>query len=200
MASHMALSDGDPARGGDVWFRIATRKEHIVRGRVHHSAFGGNAISVPAPIRQRPWTREASGRLRSLAGSLEDIQKNAEAFCAEETVRGGGTKTFSGVLYGRVNQIQLAYENILTTNVHFSPLSRDDAHADFTFHGWFANEADKERFLIWLSDKLQGLHHPGQLHYLPEAEKELRTFRAWWNGAIRTIVAKVRARIGALAN
>ena len=67
----MSLSDGDAADDGDIWFRIVTQKDHIVRGRVHHSAFGGSAIAEPGPDMNRPWTRELSGRLRSLASWLK---------------------------------------------------------------------------------------------------------------------------------
>jgi hypothetical protein len=122
----MSLSDCDPAPDGDFWLRIATQNGHIVRGRVHHSAFGGKAISPPAPAKGRPWTRELSGRLRSHAGSLENIEHHAIAFCEAETARGGGTKTFSGVIYARVADAKKAYETILTTGIHFTPLSTAD--------------------------------------------------------------------------
>ena len=100
----MSLSDGDPAPDSDVWFRIATHERHIVRGRVHHSAFGGNAIATPAKEKNRPWTRELSGRLRSLVGNVEE---EAHAFCRAQSLLGGGEKTFSGVIYIRVAMARL---------------------------------------------------------------------------------------------
>jgi hypothetical protein len=165
----MSLMDGDPAPDGDIWFRIATQKDHIVKGRVHHAAFGGKAISPPAP-EKGPWTRELSGRLRSRAGSLEDIEHDAKAYCAAQTALGGGTKTFNGVIFARVADAKRTYETVLTTDVHFTPLQDDAAHADLTFYGWLANESKEEMlpFLLWLSAMLQGLH-PAQLRLLPDA-------------------------------
>jgi hypothetical protein len=124
----MSLSDGDPAPDGDIWFRIVTHKDHIKQGRVHHSAWGGNAISKPSPEKARPWTREASGRLRSRAGSLKTIEDDANAFC--QTLL--GSKTFYGVIYQRVAGAKLLYGCILTTGIHFTPLPTDPAHADLT--------------------------------------------------------------------
>jgi hypothetical protein len=109
----MSLSDGDPALDGDIWFRIATQENHIVKGRVHHAAFGGKAISPPPPAKGRPWTRELSGRLRSRAGSLEDIEHNAKAYCIAQTALGGGTKTFNGVIFTQVADAKRTYETVL---------------------------------------------------------------------------------------
>jgi hypothetical protein len=167
----MSLSDGDPADCGDIWFRIVTQENHLVRGRVHHSAFGGNAIASPKPGKNRPWDRELSGRLRSLAGTLQEITKHAQTYCETLTARGQGTKTFLGVMYVRVRDAKKSYENIRTTAIYWTPLSDDQAHADFTFKGWIGDtKEEKERFTLWFSGVFQALHHPGQLQYLPEAE------------------------------
>jgi hypothetical protein len=166
----MSLSDGDPAPDGDIWFRIATQENHIVKGRVHHAAFGGKAISSPPLAKGRAWTRELSGRLRSLAGSLEDIEHDAKVYCNAQTALGGGAKTFSGIIFTPVADAKRTYETVLTTGVHFTPLQHDAAHADLTFYGWLADESKEERqpFLLWLSAMLQGLH-PAQLRLLPDA-------------------------------
>ena len=170
----MPLSDGDPADDGDVWFRIVTQEAHLVRGRVHHSAFGGSAIAPPDEIKNRAWDREMSGRLRSLAGSRDDIKTHAEHYCEALTARGGGTKKFSGLMYVRVGDAKKNYADVSRTGVHFTPLSNDDAHADLTFYGWIGSaREDRERFYLWLTDILQALHHPGQLQYLPEAERSI---------------------------
>jgi hypothetical protein len=165
----MLLSDGDPADGGDIWFRIATQQSHLVRGRVHHSAFGGNAIARPTAGKNRPWDRELSGRLRTLAGTLEEITQQAESYCEALTARGQGTKRFSGVMYVRVRDAKKSFDNILTTAIRYTPLSDDEAHADLTFNGWPGDAEEQERFNLWLTDMLHALHHPSQLHYLPEA-------------------------------
>jgi hypothetical protein len=162
----MPLSDGDPAEDGDIWFRIATHRDHLVRGRVHHSAFGGSAIASPKKAKNRPWDRELSGRIRSLAGTLDEITRHAEAYCQRRA------KTFSGVMYVRVRDARKEFENILNTAVHYTPLEEDSAHADLTFKGWIDNTKEsRERFNLWFSDMLHALHHPGQLEHLPKAEE-----------------------------
>jgi hypothetical protein len=183
----MSLSEGDPAYDGDIWFRVVTNQEHIKRGRVHHSAFGGNAIT--ASDKKRPWARELSGRLRSLAG---DVEQEAIAYCREMTARGGGEKSFHGVIYARVAGLKLTYEHdhSIKTAVYFTPLGRDPAHADFTFSAEWPND-EKERMVHWLSDRFEGLH-PAQIHHLPQPEcKPLIVIAA---DAIRGIVRKVLGR------
>lgn len=167
----MALSDGEPASGGDVWFRIATHKDYIKNGRVQHGAFGGNAIAAPGGQKRRPWDRELSGRLRSLAGTVSDIATHAEQFCADQTARGGGTKVFHGVMYSRVVDIKNTYKNAIVSNVHFTPNPPSDpAHSDLTFTSWDINtRPELEEFTIWLSDYLHALY-PAQLEaHLPNA-------------------------------
>jgi len=189
----MSLSDGDPAPDGDIWFRIATQKEYIKEGRIHHAAFGGAAISCPAPEKGRPWSRELSGRLRSCAGSLQEIEQAANDFCAAETTRGGGSKTFKGVIYARVADAKLNYEAILTTGVHFTPRQDDTAHADLTFHGWLANDSKDEmdRFKMWLSGKLQGLY-TAQLQLLPEAHIVPSHADSRFKKFARSCIARIR--------
>jgi hypothetical protein len=176
----MPLSDGDPADDGDIWFRIATQPGHIVKGRVHHSAFGGNAIATPSPAKNRPWARELSGRLRSLAGSLENIAQHAESYCAELTANAPsqGQKVFSGLAYTRVRDAKVSFENAMVGGVHFTPLDTDPAHADFTFDRWIGNtREERERFNLWFTGILKGVHHPGQLDLLPEAEHTRSAFQ-----------------------
>lgn len=158
----MALSEADPADPGDVWFRIATHKDHIRDGKVHHGAFGGNAISVPKREKNRPWDRELSGRLMSQAGSLDAIKSHAEHFCEEQTLRGGGTKKFVGVIYSKVRSIRTSYKSGMSLDVNFTPIDlepADHAHADLTFHGWnISSKPELEEFTIWLSDQLEALY------------------------------------------
>jgi hypothetical protein len=73
-------------------------------------------------------------------------------------------------MYVRVRDAKKTYENI-TTEIHYTPLEDDNAHADLTFNGWIGDKKeDWERFNLWFTDMLHALHHPGQLQYLPEAE------------------------------
>jgi hypothetical protein len=184
----MALSDGEPARRGDVWFRIATHKDHIKNGRVQHGAFGGNAIAAPNPHKHRTWDRELSGRLRSVAGSVPEIAAHAEKYCADQTARGGGKKIFHGVMYSRVADIRRTYKDAVASNVHFTPNPpADTAHSDLTFTGWSINtKPELEEFTIWLSDYLHALY-PAQLDkHLPDEElpsKLVRLLDAVLNGA-----------------
>lgn len=168
----MSLSDGDTAEDGDIWFRIVTDKNHIKRGRVHHSAFGVNAIAKPNPDNDRPWDREVSGRLRSLSGSVDNIVEFARAYCEELTKGGGGTKTFSGLIFIKVSNANSNFEDQMTTGVYYTPIPEGDiAHADFTFTGWcIESREDKQRFNMWITELFQAIHHPGQLQLLPEAE------------------------------
>ena len=129
----MALSDGEPASDGDVWFRIATHKDYIKNGRVQHGAFGGNSIAAPSSEKRRAWDRELSGQLRSHAGSVSNIVSHAEQFCSEQTARGGGTKVFHGVMYSRVADIKKTYKSSIVSGVHFTPKPPSDAaHSDLT--------------------------------------------------------------------
>jgi hypothetical protein len=187
----MSLSDGDPADDGDIWFRIATQQGHIVKGRVHHSAFGGTAIAPPNPAKHRPWARELSGRLRPLAGTVEEIARHADRYCADLTANapGQGPKAFSGVAYIRVRDAMVSFENALTGGVHFTPLDTDPAHSDFTFDRWIGNtREERERFNLWLTGILKGVHHPGQLDLLPGAEDT--------HTAFQQIGDFIRARLG----
>jgi hypothetical protein len=68
----------------------------------------GNAIAPPEPGKNRPWQREMSGRLRSRAGTIDQIIQHADAYCDEQTKRGGGTKTFQRVMFSRVEAVKLS--------------------------------------------------------------------------------------------
>jgi hypothetical protein len=185
----MSLSDGDPASDGDIWFRVVTSQDHIRRGRVHHSAFTGNAITAPERTKNRPWARELSGRLRSLVGNVE---QEAIAYCREMTAQGGGEKSFHGVIYARVEKLKLTYEydHSIKTAACYTPLGRDPAHADFTFSAAWPND-EKDRMLHWLSDRFEGLH-PAQIHLLPQPAPRRLIVRAV--EAIRWIMCATRRR------
>ena len=113
----MPLSDGDPAEDGDIWFRVATQDAHLVRGRVHHSAFKGRALAPPDPALNRPWALELSGRLRSIAGTVAQIEADAAAYCAKYSLPGQGTKIFNGVMYLRAERARSNFENSINTGV-----------------------------------------------------------------------------------
>jgi hypothetical protein len=164
----MPLSDGDPAESGDIWFRVATQENHLVRGRVHHSAFKGKALAPPDQALNRPWALELSGRLRSIAGSVNQVVGDAVAYCAKQSVPGQGTKVFNGVMYVRVERAGRAFENSIDTAVYYTPLTDDTAHADFVFLR-APSVAEHSRLIDWLQDLFEVLHAP-QMHFLPEAK------------------------------
>jgi hypothetical protein len=159
----MPLSEGEPAEAGDVWFRVATQEGHLVRGRVHHSALKGRALAAPDPALNRPWGLELSGRLRSIAGSIAQIEADAIAYCAKHSLPGQGTKDFGGVMYVRVADAILSFENDCNTAVFYTPLVEDNAHADFTFS---RAPTESSRLIDWLQDLFQALH-ASQMHHLP---------------------------------
>ena len=163
----MPLADGDPAESGDIWFRVATQENHLVRGRVHHSAFKGRALAPPDPALNRPWALELSGRLRSIAGNVAQIEADAIAYCAKHSLPGQGTKVFNGVMYVHVARARANFENSIDTAVFYTPLMDDNAHADFTFSR-APSDAERSRLLDWLQDLFEVLHAP-QMKHLPEA-------------------------------
>jgi hypothetical protein len=201
----MALADGEPARAGDTWFRIASHKDHIKNGRAQHGAFKGPAISAPDPAKKRPWDRELSGRLRSMAGSRERVIQHAIAFCDAQTKAGGGTKTFVGVMYASIAELATSYQNQVTTRVVYTPKNPDDtAHADLTFADWNINtREDLEEFYLWLSDQLQVLHYEqretgrSQLRFFPDAV-DTRTLSEKLSDAIRMLTDDIRRATDAI--
>jgi hypothetical protein len=106
-----------------------------------------------------------------MTGTLDEIKDFAEKYCEALTNRGAGKATFSGVMYVRVADAKVHYENIFSTAVYYTPLDTDNAHADFTFTGWIGDgKEERERFNLWFTDLLTALHHPGQLKLLPEVQ------------------------------
>ena len=160
----MPLADGDVAADGDIWFRVATQQGYLYRGRVHHSAFGGNALS--SPKKNRSWSRELSGRLRSLAGTTEEIRADATAFCSKHT-KPSATLEFAGVIYVAVTDAKKQIDG-MTTGVRYTPQADDPAHADFTFAHWTpVAKADQQRLALELVDVFRVLYAT-QLEFLPE--------------------------------
>lgn len=157
----MTLSDGDDAPSGDTWFRIATHPDHIKNGRPHHSAFTGNALSKSKD--RRPWARELSGRLRSKAGDNESVIDHGRRYCAKL----GNNRVFAGIMFAPSNNLRSSYTangHQIETNVSYTPLPNDDAHADLTFTPWTIPEGQSEEdksqrqeFYSWLGDHLQVL-------------------------------------------
>ncbi|WP_375783025.1 hypothetical protein ACE10Z_24305 [Bradyrhizobium sp. Pha-3] len=163
----MALTDGDPAPEGDIWYRILTSKDHITKGRIQHAAFQGKFLNPPPADKNRPWDAETSGRLRSLAGSIDDVGANCIEYCKRIN------RTFYGLMFPKEKLAGQTIEN-LVLGVHFTPIDGgDQAHSDLTFTGNVPAEktAERDRFILELSKKFNAIH-PDQINLLPEANLE----------------------------
>jgi hypothetical protein len=161
----MPPADGDPALDGDIWYRILTHKDYIARGRVQHGALRGRTIKPPSPDKQRPWNAELSGRLRSLAGTVEDVRDNAHAYCA--TVH----RDFHGLMFQK-EDLRGQMVGDIALGVCYTPIDGgDQAHSDLTFTGaipFVERSEEHDRFIIALSKKFHGLH-VDQVDLLPNA-------------------------------
>ncbi|WP_431014531.1 hypothetical protein [Bradyrhizobium pachyrhizi] len=160
----MALTDGDPAPDGDLWYRILTSDKHITKGRIQHGAFQGKFLSAPGAAKKRPWNAEASGRLRSLAGSVKDVETHCTEYCKRVN------RTFYGIMFPKE---QLAGQQIegLELGTYYTPIDGvDHAHSDLTFTGSVPAEktAEYDRFVMALSKKFNAIH-PDQITLLPDA-------------------------------
>jgi hypothetical protein len=162
----MPIADGEPAAADDVWFRVLTDDSYIKKGKLHPHAFKGKAIAPPDDAKTRPWSHELSGALRSLT---TDVIAAARAYCEEMTRAAGHKKIFSGVMYCTIPEARQTFEEMIMTQVHYTPESLNKAHADFTFTGSSGITEDVfDRLRLWLCEILTGLH-PAQMRLLPDA-------------------------------
>jgi hypothetical protein len=150
----------------DVWFRIITSEKHINKGAINHGAFKGRFLGVPDRELNRPWTQEASGRLRSIAGAQDEIKSQAEQYCAKLGTR------YAGIMFCPTANARGSFLNI-STAVNYTPKRTgkyaDEAHADLNFTGTLIEPGtpEEEQMLLYLSDIIIGLH-PEQIRLLPE--------------------------------
>jgi hypothetical protein len=160
----MPLADGDRPANGDVWFRVLTSNSHIVKGRVNHAAFKGNFMRPPKAANNRPWNAEASGRLRSLAGSIDDVNAHAEDYCTKLNTK------FFGLMFPKKPLSGAVVQN-LTLDFCYTPiLNGDTAHADLTFTGPVPAEKSPEhdQLMHALVDRFTAIY-TGQIELLPPA-------------------------------
>jgi len=169
----MPLSEGDFAEDNDTWFRVLTEDKYIRKGRIHHSAFsGGRTIAPPDPAKNRPWSHELSGRLRSLS---TDVQREAQEYCAEISRRTRQNKGFAGLMFSNVANLRTTLAARITTGVMYTPLPGTPSHADLTFTGSTAADITIPGVLVdWLQDAVTGLY-PSQLSLLPGAPSGSRS-------------------------
>ncbi|MGY4461530.1 hypothetical protein [Bradyrhizobium sp. LB13.1] len=150
----MPLADGDQPAEGDFWFRVLTSDGYSARGRVNHAAFKGKFLG---PAQEgRPWDAEASGRLRSLAGTIEEARAHAIQYCKDNN------GTFYGYMVPAhgVKLIGAVVEGI-TLDVRYTPLQGgDQAHADLTFTGPIpAPKTDEhKKLMMGLQDFFAAVH------------------------------------------
>lgn len=166
----MSLRDGDAAADGDVWFRLITSESHISRGKIKAGAFKGKFLGKAKA--GRPWTTEISGRLRSVAGSIDDIGNHAETYCK---ARQGSGQKFAGLMFCSKRAATKVFDKF-SMDVYFTPIlsgsDADPAHSDLGITGPLIQEgsAEHDQLIIELSDILRGLHNPDQIDLLPEAQ------------------------------
>jgi hypothetical protein len=186
----MPLVDGDPAAEGDVWYRILTSDKHITKGRIQHAAFQGKFIKPPPPEKNRPWNAEASGRLRSLAGSIDDVRVHCRGYC------GKINRSFYGLMFPKEPLAGQTIES-LEVGIFYTPIEgTDEAHSDLTFTGnvpFVERSEEHDRLVMALSGKFNALH-PDQIALLPDAhvttepQKGIERLKA----ALRSAINKIR--------
>jgi len=136
----MALKPCDPAEAGDVWLRVITNKKYWRDdGTIHNGAFAGKGGF--AHVDDHPWTHDLSGRLLSL---VKDLGKDCINFCGER---------YAGVMFQNVETLR-SENSGWPTDVIYTPLERDPAHADFVAFN-VGNDLDYFQVRDWLQDIIQ---------------------------------------------
>lgn len=159
------LAEGGQASDGDFWFRILTSESLITKGKLHHAAFKGQIKPTKAE-KNRSWSSEMSGRLRSIAGSVEEIKTHAADYCGRKNQK------FSGVAFSRCADLRITFpDDPITAAVHLTPIrtgaDKDPAHADLTFAGPVIQPKSEEegRLLLTLHGRFAALY-PDQIDKL----------------------------------
>lgn len=139
---------GGPAPETDLWMRILTRPEYVRNGKLHHSALRGRALRPPRePL---GWDHELSGRLRSMS---VDPKVEAEELVAGPAAAGSPTRSFNGYAVAAVSELRASPIVDVRSDVVFTPLQTDRAHADFVTFG--TADRDLNPILDWLQDRLR---------------------------------------------
>ena len=186
----MPLVDGDPAPQGDVWYRILTSEKHITKGRIQHAAFQGKFLKPPPAEKNRPWNAEASGRLGSLAGSIDQVRTHGQEYCKKIN------RSFYGLMFPKEPLAGQTIEN-LQIGIYYTPIDGGDlAHSDLTLTGdvpMAERSEEHDRLVMALSGKFNALH-PDQITLLPDANvtTEQHKLREKLKAAIRDIWNKIR--------
>lgn len=151
----MPLADGDRPVEGDFWFRILTSDSYSSRGRINHGAFKG---SFMRPAQEgRDWDAEASGRLRSLAGTKEHVRAHAIQYCKDNS-----SSTFYGYMVPQHGKVIIgSVVEGITLDVRYTPIQDGDtAHADLTFTGPIPENksAEHKKLMMALQDYFAAIH------------------------------------------
>ena len=166
------IAEGERASDGDVWFRILNSDSQITRGKLNHGALKAQIRKTKADAK-RAWQNEMSGRLRSIAGTVEEIKKHATEYCEKQS------RKFYGVAFSRCGDLRIEYDfGGITSAVHFTPIKEgkhaDPAHADLTFAGKEIEpkSEDEERLLLRLHREFNVLYPDQMDRLLPDAQPE----------------------------
>lgn len=187
----MPLADGDRPADGDVWFRVLTSQSHIAKGgRVNHAAFKGNFMRPPKASKNRAWDAEASGRIRSIAGSNEQITADAEAYCTRYSTK------FFGLMFPKRRLPGTTLEN-LQLDFSYTPIpNEDEAHTDLTFTGSIPAEKTEahEKLVIALVETFHAIG-TGQIELLPAVTAPMALQPAPQPDSLLTTLRSAWARI-----
>ena len=135
---------------------MLTNSSHVTRdGTVHYQALKGGVFEAPD---QKPWAHELSGRITSL---VVDIVGEAEARVGEIRATYIQKKKsvprkirFAGVACATASELRAPTMPTITTDVVYSPLPEDAAHANFVTYQTISNE-DLNPVRNWLKETLR---------------------------------------------
>lgn len=118
-----------PAHRHDTWYRPINDPKWIRDGRIHHSAFGGKAIT-DRNSDPHVGNAEVSGRLFSQTGTVAALIATAEKRVRELKQKPGVSSKlkFAGVARVRVDDARR--REILRSEVLYDPTPVDNAHSD----------------------------------------------------------------------
>ena len=109
-------------------------------------------------IATKPWAHELSGRLTSLVGDIvgeaeAQVTKIREAFTRRNKPVPSKIQ-FAGVACATASELRATTMPVITTDVVYSPLHADAAHANFVTYQTILNE-DLDPVRDWLKETLR---------------------------------------------
>jgi hypothetical protein len=145
MSCDNLVEPGMSALDNDHWLRNLTNRSHVTRdGTVHRQALKKPAIDK----NPSSGNHELSGRLRSYAGTIDEIQLNGKLMV--ERIHSKFTQAnkvipsvieFVGIAHAAVGALRWQkIEQEQHTDVIYEPTCEDKAHANVTAYGYNTDE------------------------------------------------------------